>query len=70
MSCQTMTARKNDNDGRCESIFVHVETVILVSHWHIDFSKNVNSQCGNGAKKKTLESDDKQQNRHVRQRWR
>ena len=25
MSCQTMTAMKNDHDGRCESIFVHVE---------------------------------------------
>ena len=40
-SCQTTMAMTRDGDGRCESIFVHIELLISVPHWHIDFCKNM-----------------------------
>ena len=36
-SCQTTMAMKSDGDGRCDSIFVHIELLISVPHWHIDY---------------------------------
>ena len=32
-----MMAMKSDRNGRCDSVFVHIERLILVAHWHIDF---------------------------------
>ena len=41
-SCQTTMAIKNsDGNGRCDSIFVHIELLISVPHWHIDFCKSM-----------------------------
>ena len=55
-----------------ESVFVH-GTLILVSHWHIDFlqkCKQSMCECGSKAKMETTDSDNKQQNRHARRRRR
>ena len=67
-SCQTTMAMKSDGDGRCDSIFVHIELLISVPHWHIDywhidFCKTMQKVMCRWSQNKmeTKESDDKHQ---------
>ena len=36
-SCQTTMAMQSDRNGRCDSVFIHIEPLNLVPHWHNDF---------------------------------
>ena len=68
-SCQTTTATKNTITTMMGiSICAH-RTLILVSHWHIDFlqkCKQSMCECGAKAKMEMTDSDDKQQHRHAK----
>ena len=53
-SCQTTMAMKSDRNGRCDSVFIHIERLTSVPHWHIDFSQEDAKKvmCRDGAKTK------------------
>jgi hypothetical protein len=64
-----MMAMKSDRNGRCDSVFVHIERLILVPHWHIDFLQE-NTQkvmCRDGTKTKETKESNKTSTCQVKQ---
>ena len=52
-SCQTTMAMTSDRNGRCDSVFIHIEPLTLVPHWHIDFlQEHARIMCRDGSKTK------------------